>query len=356
MATDELVKSHPIPDAAYYIRSKATQKVLGLTSSDAVLMQDKADDDDGQKWIFTKRGEIDKKKGIYSIANLERQNVRLGFGSQSANARVEGKDDLVTWTVWVSKNNTFQFNTGNPVFVIEAGSSGSRVTLQDEEGTTHQQWEIIVVKDTAENANTTTGTVHAKISTGQKYFIRNWHNSLLLSIGNKSANSIATNEIYAGNQTQKKMDPKAPVGQIWSVNHKGDGSYEIYNTAARQYLSFADGKNTAYSDLIGSQEPTKWCLNSVGGFAWVITSPESKLCVGFPNPTPHDNDKAFLVPDIITQNKIWFFEDATDAMTSLADKIAGIQVSRLSFTSAITPRNYRIRNEWPDLVQPLHER
>jgi hypothetical protein len=55
---------------------------------------------------------------------------------------------------------------------------------------------------------------------GQKYFIRNWHDALTLTLGNTRANKNATDEIYVRPHIQGKMDAvfENKVGQVVSCH------------------------------------------------------------------------------------------------------------------------------------------
>lgn len=150
-----------------------------------------------------------------------------------------------------------------------------------------QYWEILTPASVNERS-TITRPVDVGIVTGHKYFIRNWYDGLVLTLGNKQVNARATDEVYVFHQFQTKIDPDSPAGQIvcsvsrlslliqfdaqmqWTFNAKPNGKFDIFNTAAMKYLSIASGSESAHAEVLGSDDTSNsgWEIRSASGNAW----------------------------------------------------------------------------------------
>jgi hypothetical protein len=58
--------------------------------------------------MFTKRGAVNKQKGVYSMANARRLNMRLGYTEEKKDIPIRGKEQLITWIVWSKPRGLFE--------------------------------------------------------------------------------------------------------------------------------------------------------------------------------------------------------------------------------------------------------
>jgi len=344
------INTLPISETqAFYIRVSSRTSLGDFClqrDDDEVTLGQLSNDNDNQKWVFTKCGPVDKKKGVYSLANLGRLNRPLGRG-QNHLRFLAATEEPTKWNVCIKERSLFRFDisdTSDPESkLILTLRNGDLVFHKATSGGGNDQLWRIVTESTPnkEIQQEKPCGESLVIAPGQKYFIRNWHDALTLTLGNASANKKATDEVYVSPHVQPKTDPGNKIGQVWIFDMKSDGNVTLYNSIAQKYLTVPDGKDNVGEEVRGSSDgfDTEWKIRNIGGFAATICLANTNLALGFPRAKVMEYDKVFLMSNVTAQNQIWFFEPVS--YMGDTSKIEKVDVTSVDY---VKPGLYNIKN------------